>query len=530
MTKRPAASLLVRYVRKLVDAGNDSGVSDQELLRRFTVEHTEAAFQTLFRRHAPMVLGVGQRALGNAHDAEDVCQAAFLVLAQKASSLRATSSLAGWLYKTSHHLALKLLRSRCRRRRHESRAATPTTANPLSEITGQELLAVLDEELLILPESLRAPLVLCYLEGTTRDEAAQQLGCSLPVIKRRLEVGRQRLHAALVRRGVGLSAVLLGTLTVHHAAEAATTAVLAGRLARVALALRAGKSMTGLVPAQVIRLLEGGSAAMHWINFKVAIGVLLLGGVLSTAGVLAHGDRYDGPNNTPRSEASLELPAPRTALAAAPVKAAAAETQMDLWWADLEKSEAEATRALLNFAAHSKDAVAYFKKKMQPLKIDAARVRSLLTKLASDKEEVWKPAFDEFEYLDPRLAIDLETLMKEVTEAPARQRMVEVLSGHKAGALEGMDVNIRELDNGEGFNFFSGRGSWWAEHKVERINATPWPTRKSWVRAVRAIVLLEHISTPQAVAILRDLAAGHADAQPTRAAREALATIAKRTR
>jgi RNA polymerase sigma factor (sigma-70 family) len=530
MGKRPTASVLLRYVHKLVNSGGDAHVSDGQLLRRFLVERDEAAFQVLFRRHAPMVLAAGRRVLGSEHDAEDVCQAAFLLLAKKGPGLRLSSSLGGWLHKTGHHLALKVLRTRCRRSRRESRAKPPPTVNPLAEITGQELLTVLDEELLRLPEPLRAPLVLCYLEGATRDEAAQQLGWPMALVKRRLEQGRERLHTALVRRGVGLSVVLLHALTCRNAAQAAATAVLAGRMARAASALVAGKSIAGIVPAPIIRLLEGGLGTMSWFNCKVAIGVLLLGGILSTAGVFARGDLKGNSGAEPLPAAPRGPQAVGGGvLAAAPVreKAAADETQMDAWWADLEKEEAEATRALLKFAGQSKASVAYFKKKMKPLKIDAARVRSLLTKLASDKEEVWKPAFEEFEYFDPRLAIDLETLMKEVTEAPARQRMVQVLSGPQARALEGMDVQLRELNNGEGFNFTSGNGSWWAEHRVERINTHGWVTRKSWVRAVRVIVLLEHIGTPSAVAILQDMASGHADAQPTRAAREAL-TVKRR--
>jgi hypothetical protein len=198
---------------------------------------------------------------------------------------------------------------------------------------------------------------------------------------------------------------------------------------------------------------------------------------------------------------------------------------MEAWWADLEKGEAEATRALLKLAAQPKETVAFLKAKMMPLKIDAERVKALLAKLNSDKEEVWKTAFEELEYFDPRLAIDLETLMADVTEAPARQRMIEVLSGRPAGSLETKEVVLRKVGQGEGFNFFAG-GSWCAEHLVARLNSTPWGNlKKKWTRAVRAIMLLEHIGTPDAVAVLKELATGHADAQPTKAAKEAVARL-----
>src|SRR5437588_61163 len=86
-----------------------------------------------------------------------------------------------------------------------------------STLTDRELLAALDAELMKLPAKYRTPLLLCSLEGATRDEAAQQLGCPLGTLKSRLERGRQLLYAALQRRGLtlstGLIAVLLGEVS-----------------------------------------------------------------------------------------------------------------------------------------------------------------------------------------------------------------------------------------------------------------------------------------------------------------------------
>jgi hypothetical protein len=200
---------------------------------------------------------------------------------------------------------------------------------------------------------------------------------------------------------------------------------------------------------------------------------------------------------------------------------------MEAWWLDLEKPEIDAARALLNMADRPQESVAFLKTKMKPLKINAAEVRTLLLKLGNDSEKVWKPAFEELEYLDPRLAIDLETLMDRYKEAPVRQRMVEVMSGRTAGQLAGKDIDLWKA--GDGFNFFAkpNFGSWWAEHRVERINHPVWRgnLKKKWTRAGRAIVLLEHIGSPDAVVILKDMATGHPDAHPTRVAREALARV-----
>ena len=155
------------------------------------------------------------------------------------------------------------------------------------------------------------------------------------------------------------------------------------------------------------------------------------------------------------------------------------------WWADLEKPEIDAARALLNMADRRDETVAFLKAKMKPLKITAAEVRALILKLGNQNEKVWKPAFEELEYFDPRLAIDLETLMDRYKEAPGRQRMVEVLSGREAGQLAGKTVILRK--HGEFFNFFAepNFGSWWAEHKLDRVNHSEgWGNpKKKWTRA-----------------------------------------------
>ena len=207
--------------------------------------------------------------------------------------------------------------------------------------------------------------------------------------------------------------------------------------------------------------------------------------------------------------------------------------QLEGYWADLERSETAATRALLKLADRPKEAVSFLKTKLKPLKISSGEVKALLLKLGNENEALWKPAFEELEYFDPRLAIDLETLMERYSEYPVRRRLVEILSGYAPDFLkEREDFQIRPV--GTGFNFSAksarGRGSWWAENRVERINSAGLrgDLKKKWTRAVRAIVLLEHIHTPDAIAILKDMAGGHPEAHPTKVAQEALAALGEK--
>jgi len=108
-----------QHICKLAAVQSARQLADHELLKRFAAGNDEAAFTVLVQRHAPMILGVCRRLLGNTHDAEDACQTAFLVLAQKAASIRKTTSLPSWLHGVALRVAAHLRRERVRRCKRE---------------------------------------------------------------------------------------------------------------------------------------------------------------------------------------------------------------------------------------------------------------------------------------------------------------------------------------------------------------------------------------------------------------------------
>src|SRR5262249_22196880 len=164
------------------------------------------------RRHGPMVLATCRRVLRHAEDAEDAFQAAFLILARKAGSIRRSESVGGWLHRVAYRLALKARAGAARRRRPLARGEPMTFADPTAAAAGQEAQALLDEELQRLPERYRSALVLCYLEGLTQEAAARRLGWSKGTLRRRLGQGRELLRRRLIRRGLAPSAALAATL------------------------------------------------------------------------------------------------------------------------------------------------------------------------------------------------------------------------------------------------------------------------------------------------------------------------------
>jgi RNA polymerase sigma factor (sigma-70 family) len=239
-------AVLEKAIHTVSTRVEEAAVGDRELLVRFAETNDQSAFAVLVQRYSGMVLGVCRRGLANHQDAEDACQATFLLLARKAAASSWGESLAGWLYTTARRVASNARLAAQRRARRESRAALPEAVPSAEQMTGRGLLSALDEELDRLHARYREPLVLCYLEGLTRDEAAVRLGLPPATVKTRLERGRQRLHDALTQRGWTLGVGLL-SLTVVSPTRAASSHLVKAILVTVA----------GSPPAPVADLARG---------------------------------------------------------------------------------------------------------------------------------------------------------------------------------------------------------------------------------------------------------------------------------
>jgi RNA polymerase sigma factor (sigma-70 family) len=238
--------------------------SDADLLARYISAKDSAAFAELVRRHGPLVLGICRRMLGHVHDAEDAFQATFLVLARDARSVRKPDALPAWLYGTAVRVCRK-----ARAKRVASRPLSPGAVagnDPFAEAAWKEVRGLLDDEVGRLPDALRTPLILCYFNGLSRDEAAEKLGWSRRTLMRRLEQARERLRRRLARRGV--AALGLGAFVLT---PEGLTAGVSEQLAKSALDVGVG----GIVPSGV-QALAGGGVAVKLLS--LAAGLLLLTG------------------------------------------------------------------------------------------------------------------------------------------------------------------------------------------------------------------------------------------------------------
>jgi RNA polymerase sigma factor (sigma-70 family) len=248
--------------------------SDVELLARYARGRDEAAFAEVVRRYGGLVFGVARRQSGHQQQAEDVFQATFLALARSAGRLGREATLANWLYTVALRQARKARVLAARRTEHERTRALSAAppSDPLAEISGRELLRAIDEELARLPDKHRLPVLLCCVQGLSREEAARQLGWSSGSVKGRLERGRQRLAERLAERGLAPAALVL--------APSAAVTVPTDLLARTAALAAAPWSRT--LPAAV-RALAAYSGPRRFLFAAVLVCSLAVAGLTGLA-------------------------------------------------------------------------------------------------------------------------------------------------------------------------------------------------------------------------------------------------------
>ena len=291
--KRAVSEAVVRNLQHLVDPGTIAGLTERQVLARFVERRDSVAFEAMVALHGPMVLAVCRQLLRDANDVDDAFQATFVILIKKASSLRQPDRLGPWLYGVAYRVAH---RARTRRRTADLKddiAAPP----PDRAINDREQFDALHDEVHLLPEKYRLPIVLCYLEGLTHDEAAARLGWPVGTIHGRLSRARDRLRARLTRRGVVPSFGVDQALAFIHIDKN----VLPEALRRTTVAL-----LDGAVPSRLQSLIKGALFNMFIEKLRFAASTVLVTviGVATATTVLF---AFQGPGKTasePKADAA----------------------------------------------------------------------------------------------------------------------------------------------------------------------------------------------------------------------------------
>ena len=271
------------FLRKISATKEMHDLADADLLQRFVVSRDEIAFAALVHRHGPMVLSVCQRVLGDFHSAEDAFQATFMVLVRKAASLRKRELLGNWLYGVAQRVASKARAKAAAFQNRQRELTDMPRPEPLDDLTWQELRPILDEEIGRLPEKYRAPIVLCYLQGKSHEQAAKELGWPRRSFSSRLDHARDLLRRKLTGRGVALSAGALTATLAEKTAGEAVGAMLIINTAKAAASVAAGKAVPAtILSAEALALTREVLKGM--VAMKVKLSVLVLACSLTIGG------------------------------------------------------------------------------------------------------------------------------------------------------------------------------------------------------------------------------------------------------
>ena len=258
--------------------------TDRELIESYATDRNDAAFAELVARYNPMVYRACLRVLGNAGDAEDATQAAFLVLARKAGSLRQEGRLNGWLHRVARQVALQALRVRADRERRQEHVAVSQESMTVDtpEVDREVVFQAVDAELDGLSAVLREALVLRYLRGFSEQDAAAQAGCPLGTMKWRASAGIAKLRQRLAKRGIALGGLALVGLLTSEASAAVPETLLPSILATVKTAVATTATATTATSTAAM-LAKGAMKAMFIEKVKMVAAVAAAVVVTGTA-------------------------------------------------------------------------------------------------------------------------------------------------------------------------------------------------------------------------------------------------------
>jgi RNA polymerase sigma factor (sigma-70 family) len=312
-------SPVLRLIRRIADNHRVAQLADAELLRDFSARRDGGVFRALVSRHGAMVFNLCRSILGNDADAEDAFQATFLILAQKAQTIRKRASVGSWLYGVAYRTACRARADRAKRHHHETSAPRPAAIGPSDDLTWREVRAVLHEEISKVSDCYRAPLLLCYLEGKTQDEAARELRVSKDTVKKRLDRARALLRKRLLRRGLGPVAVVITASWPLARASAMPGAGSILAVVRAATLIATKETMiAGLISVRVAALSRGVLKSMFLFKLSTMAAGFLVASLLAVGTLLA------GSNLLPEA-ASEKRPAIARDTQTAGAKAAAQE-------------------------------------------------------------------------------------------------------------------------------------------------------------------------------------------------------------
>jgi RNA polymerase sigma factor (sigma-70 family) len=237
---------------------------DGALLRQYADNHSDAAFAGLVTRHINLVYSVALRHVGNPHQAEEITQAVFIILARKARSLRHDQALSSWLFQATRLTAHNFVRSEVRRHRREQEAYMQSVLKAAGENIWERIGPLLDAAVGALNDEDRRAIVLRFYEGRNLREVGAALQTSEEAAKKRVARALEKLQLFFAQRGVNSTTSAIAETISAHSVQAAPVA-----LAKIVTAAALAKGT--VASTSTLTLIKGALKIMAWTKTKTAI-------------------------------------------------------------------------------------------------------------------------------------------------------------------------------------------------------------------------------------------------------------------
>lgn len=267
-------------------------LTDAELLVLFLEQRDQEAFSRLVHKYSALVMSVCRQYIRDQHEAEDLFQSVFLILARKADTIKDGDLLASWIYRVACREAFQSSQQRKKKMTVEYDDEFVYATQMAQHTPPEEQFQTLHEEIENLPEKYRGPVVLCYLNGMTRKEAAAELKASDAAVKARLSNGRKMLKERLMKRGVALAAVIAAWETAQAEAASLTTSEIVHQT--VEHCLNHTNAGTGAVASSSSHLTEVSEGKSVMSGISGTSLSMWIGGTVLFVGGLATGVMFSG--------------------------------------------------------------------------------------------------------------------------------------------------------------------------------------------------------------------------------------------
>jgi len=202
-------------------------MNDYELLQNYVTNGSEEAFATLSARYVDLVYSVAFRRVGDSHQAEEISQAVFIIMAKKAHIFDKNTILPGWLHRTAWFVADNFKKADLRRRNREQEAFQQSLLQETESDTWSHIAPVLDSAVADLSSKDRDAIILRFFEGKSLNAVGKAIGASEEAARKRVDRAIDKLRASFIRRGIVISSsVLVATLSTHAIQAAPTSLIL----------------------------------------------------------------------------------------------------------------------------------------------------------------------------------------------------------------------------------------------------------------------------------------------------------------